>query len=398
MLEELTLTGLDRTSEEFVRDEIGFEAGCEVTIEDAQVAAQRLRNTNFFLSVKLFHEKISEESIRLHYFFEEKWTLTPVFRGGSGGGINFFVLGLYDINAMGAGIESGVQYEQYAGSPGLSVWWRDPHVGTRDWKIALDYTRVSRPVFYLHPQSKIYYSPLSQLHRFSMMGFRRFGNFEFGFGAEPLQRVLLSNELAPPEGFDDFSAPSSLGINLRSLLRFNSVNLDDFRLDGFRSELSAEMFLSERALQPQEPVLRFSAHNAFFRSFAERHSAALRLQGGLVSSGRLLELLRLGSLDGVRGALDGERLGCVAWAANAEYRYASFLSHWVVLQNVVFVDAGNAGVNLERWPLPLLASAGTGIRLGFRPIARLRLRADYALEIQGLRQSRSWVVGMQQYF
>lgn len=397
-MEELTLTGLVRTSEEFVRDEIGFESGCEISLADAESAAQRLRNTNFFLSVSMFHERISDRAIRLHFVFEEKWTLTPVIRGGSGGGIQFLVLGLYDINAMGAGIESGVQYEQYAGAPGVSLWWRDPHVVTRDWKLSVDYQFASRPAFFLHPQSQVYYTPLARLHRLTLMGARRFGRFELGLGAEPVQRELMSSDFSAPAEFSNFSRTSVTGVTFKSVVRFNGVNLDDFRLDGIRTEAAAEFFFSERKLVKDEPVMRVSTSSTFYRSLAQRHTAAVRLQAATVSSGQLLDLLRLGSLDGVRGALDGERIGRAAWIGNVEYRYGSFVTPRIVLQNVAFADAGNSGESFGRWSLPPMVSAGTGLRLGFRPIARLRLRADYAVALKGLRQPRSWVVGMQQYF
>jgi len=109
-------------------------------------------------------------------------------------------------------------------------------------------------------------------------------------------------------------------------------------------------------------------------------------------------LFRLGSLDGVRGLLDGERSGRVMWLVNSEYRYASYLSHQLAVQNVAFVDSGNGGVDFNHWPSPVAVSVGTGVRIGFRPIARLRVRADYAHGLQKLRQRHNVVVGMQQYF
>lgn len=398
VMEELTLSGLRRTSEEFVRDEIGFESGCTITLADAEAAAQRLRNTNFFVSVKFFHEKISENSIRLNFVFEEKWTLTPVVRAGSGGGVTFLVLGLYDLNALGAGIESGAQYEQYAGAPGVSIWWRDPHVGSRDWKVSLEYAQLSRPAFFLHPTDLIYYTPLSRVTRFSVMGYRRFADWEVGLGIEPMEKRLISSDFKSPLVFQDFATPSESGINVKSVLRFNKINLDDFRLDGFRSEIGGEILLPVSSLGQKNPVVRVHGQNLFFKNFADRHNAGLRAQASWVSSGRLLELVRLGSLDSVRGLSDGERVGRLLWLANAEYRYASYLSHWLALQNVVFLDSGNCGVDFGTWPYPVAVSAGTGIRMGFRPIARLRFRADYAFGLHGMRRRQSWVVGMQQYF
>ena len=279
VMEELTLSGLRRTSEEFVRDEIGFESGCAITLADAEAAAQRLRNTNFFLSVQVFHEKISEKNIRLHFVFEEKWTLTPVVRGGSGGGVTFLALGLYDLNALGAGIESGGQYEQYAGAPGISLWWRDPHVGSRDWRVSIEYAQLTRPAFFLNPNNLNYYMPLSRVTRFSVMGSRRLGNWEVGLGLEPMEKSLISSDFESPSIFQDFATPSESGINLKSIVRFNDINLNDFRLDGFRSEIGGEILLPISSAGQKKPVVRINAQNLFFKIISDRHNSGLRVQG-----------------------------------------------------------------------------------------------------------------------
>jgi outer membrane protein assembly factor BamA len=398
ILEELTLTGLKRTSEEFVRDEIGLGVGCEITLADAEAAAQRLRNTNFFLSVQLYHEQISERGIRLHFVFEEKWTLTPVLRGGTGGGVSFFVLGLYDINALGAGIESGAQYEQYAGSPGFVVWWRDPHIGTRDWRLSLEFARVTRPAYFLNSEDNEFYKPLQRSTRFSAIGFRRFGRWDVGLGLEPMHRNLEATELKAPSFYPGFTSDPGTTLGLKAILRYNDVNLDDFRLQGWRSDWSLDWLAPLRQPLSSNPLLRLTTQNLFFKNLGERQNLGLRLQGGWVSGGRLLDLFRLGSLDGVRGLLDGERAGRVVWMVNSEYRYATYLSPWLAVQNVVFADTGNSGVDFNRWPTHAALSVGTGVRIGFRPIARLRVRADYAHGLRNMLQKHNVVVGMQQYF
>jgi hypothetical protein len=397
-IEELTLAGLKRTSEEFVRDEIGFGVGCRVTEDDLQSAAQRLRNTNFFLTVEVEQVKTSEKTLRLHFVFHEKWTLTPVVRGGGGGGVTFFVLGLYDLNVFGEGIESGAQYEQYARAPGVTVWWRDPHVGSRDWKMAIEFSQTTRPFFYLNPVDRNYHMPLARVRRGMLMGYRRFGPWEVGLGLEPLKRELLSSDVFAVSEFPDFERSKESGLNVKTLFRLNALNLDDFKLEGQRVELLSDVLIPIPSEGAQSPLFRLTAQALRFWTFGNIHNLGLRLQGVWVSSARLLQLSRLGGLDSVRGLRDGERIGRVSWLANSEYRVASVLTPSFVLQNVLFLDLGNGGFDFQRWPLPAAVSAGTGLRLGFRPLARLRLRADYALPVQGMGTAGGWVVGMQQYF
>ena len=91
-------------------------------------------------------------------------------------------------------------------------------------------------------------------------------------------------------------------------------------------------------------------------------------------------------------------MGRIAWTVNAEERWVSYVDENLVVQSVVFIDSGNAAKSFAEWPYPTAASAGLGLRIGLRPIARLRLRADYAHALTGLRKRQGWIVGMQHYF
>ncbi|MEY3903273.1 MAG: hypothetical protein RL189_2579 [Pseudomonadota bacterium] len=393
----LDLAGLHRTRQEYVRAELGFSVGQKVSVAAILRAAQRLRNTNFFVSVEVDFEETLDGNYNLTFNFIEKWTLTPVLRGGTGGGVNFLVVGLYDLNLFGRGIEAGLQYEQFAGAPGVNLWWRQPYVARPVWRVMADAQLGRRPYFYFEPLTRSYATPLARNDKLTVGVQRRISLVDVGVGLESVDRELLGDLSVPLKSYKNFSRRREAGIVTRMSLRLNAMNLNDYVWDGHRIELSAANFFPTNDSEHGN-IQTVSLADTHFWSWSEENNFGIRLQAHWTNGDSLLSLIRMGSLDSVRGLDDGERLGQLAWAANMEERWVALVNENIVLQTVLFADAGNAGKSLKEWPYPLAASAGAGLRMGFRPIARLRLRADYARAVTGLRRSGSWVVGMQHYF
>jgi hypothetical protein len=393
----IEFVGLTRTKEEFLRKELQIFSGQRISEDKLEEAIQRLRNTNFFVSVDA--EIISDENrpSDLRIIVREKWTLTPVLRGGSGGGVDFLVVGLYDLNLLGRGIEAGLQYEQFANAGGVNVWWRQPHFLRPVWRTAVELQSGKRPLFYLNDRTKKYSTPLSQSTRVVLSGQRRFPLFDLGLAVEPLERHLENVLSDPLPQYAEFGRRHEEGVNAKVYFVFNAVDLYDYMWEGHRLEVTASnLFSAESDVQPYIQTLSLRSTN--FWRMTENHNLGLRVHVQWTNGQSLLSLLRMGSLDAVRGLDDGERIGALTWLVNAENRWLAYLSDNVVLQSVVFSDTGNAGKSFKEWPMPIAASAGVGLRLGFRPVARLRLRADYARALSGLRHPQSWVVGMQHYF
>lgn len=393
----LEFIGLHRTRQDYVRAELGFSVGQKVRVATILRAAQRLRNTNFFVSVEVDFEETPDGKYNLTFDFIEKWTLTPVLRGGTGGGVNFLVVGLYDLNLFGRGIEAGLQYEQFAGAPGVNLWWRQPYVARPVWRVMADAQMGRRPYFYFEPVTRSYATPLARNDKLTVGVQRRISLVDVGVSLESVDRELLGELSAPLNSYKNFSRRRETGIVTRMSLRLNAMNLNDYVWDGHRIELSAANFFPTNDSE-HENLQTVSLTDTHFWSWSEENNFGIRLQAHWTNGDSLLSLIRMGSLDSVRGLDDGERVGQLAWSANLEERWVALVNENVVLQTVLFADAGNAGKSLKEWPYPLAASAGAGVRMGFRPIARLRLRADYARALTGLRRSGSWVVGMQHYF
>ncbi|MFZ9518902.1 MAG: POTRA domain-containing protein [Silvanigrellaceae bacterium] len=393
----IQLVGLVRTTEEFVFREIGLEPGQIVSEAEVEAVAQRLRNTNFFVSVEVALEAGTEGRTNLRFDFREKWTLTPVLRGGTGGGVEFLVAGLYDLNLLGRGIEAGLQYEQYAGEPGVNLWWRQPNFLSTAWKSGVEVQVGNRPFFYLDPGTRNYFTPLAMVSRVSLTTQRRFQSFDLGVNVEFLERGLDSTVIQSSVEYDQFDRRIETGMQSKIYFRWNRLNLYDFLWEGHRLEVNIGNLFPEPGSGLSNIQSASFSGTHFFRVL-ESHNVGFRFQGNWTNGSSLLSLLRLGSLDSVRAMDEGERIGRVAWTANAEERWVSYVDQNVVLQTVVFVDSGNAGKSFNEWPYPAAASAGLGLRLGLRPVARLRLRADYAHALAGLRKRQGWVVGMQHYF
>ncbi|NBX17541.1 MAG: hypothetical protein EBR09_09270 [Proteobacteria bacterium] len=394
---KIEFEGLKRTREDFIRGELRIAEGRTITGEDLEEGLQRLRNTNFFVTVEVEMTPAGQGRTDLKIIFREKWTLTPVLRGGSGGGVEFIVVGLYDINLLGRGIEAGLQYEQFAEAGGVNIWWRQPHFLRHIWRTAAELQTGRRNLFYFNKEKNKYVTPLSRSTRLLLSAQRQLPWFDLGVSFEPLERRLEKRLTDPLLSYSDFGRSHEEGVNAKVYLIFNGVDLHDYLWEGHRVELSASnLFSADSQVQPY--IQAISLRGTHFWRVAEGHNAGLRAHVQWTNGQSLLSLLRLGSLDAVRGLDDGERIGAVTWHVNAESRWLAYLSENIVLQTVIFSDAGNAGKSLKEWPVPVAASAGAGLRLGFRPVARLRLRADYARALSGLRNPQSWVLGMQHYF
>ncbi|NBW81698.1 hypothetical protein EBR21_08085, partial [bacterium] len=353
----IQLVGLVRTSQEFVLKEMGFEAGQTVSREDVDAAAQRLRNTNFFVTVEVTTEPGPEGRTNLRFDFREKWTLTPVLRGGTGGGVNFLVVGLYDLNLLGRGIEAGLQYEQYAGAPGANLWWRQPNFLSSAWKSAIELQVGKRPIFYLDPGSQQYFTPLAMVNRLSLTAQRKFQPLEIGAGVEFLQRELDSTDFESTVEYENFKRREEIGLLAKFNLRWNALNLYDYLWDGHKLEFNAGN-LFPRPGSAQSNIQTASISGTHFFRLLESHNLGFRFQANWTNGNSLLSLLRLGSLDAIRALDEGERIGALAWTANVEERWVSYVDENLVVQSVVFVDSGNTAKSFAEWPYPTAVSGG----------------------------------------
>jgi outer membrane protein assembly factor BamA len=91
-IDGIRIEGLVRTEPYVVRRELGFVEGEVVTKERFDLAVTRLWNTTIFARVE--GEVVREgDAVIAILRLEDRWTLNPLFRFGSGGDAFFFRLG-----------------------------------------------------------------------------------------------------------------------------------------------------------------------------------------------------------------------------------------------------------------------------------------------------------------
>ena len=100
VVDAIRIEGLIRTDEHVVRRELGFTEGDVVTREAFDLAVTRLWNTTIFARVE--GDVVLENGRRVVVVrLEDRWTLNPLFRFGSGGDALFFRVGAADNNIAG---------------------------------------------------------------------------------------------------------------------------------------------------------------------------------------------------------------------------------------------------------------------------------------------------------
>lgn len=103
--------GLRRTKTKVLEREFEFSLDQPTTRAELEETAQRLRNLQIFSTVEYELEPL-DDGYLLRFQVLERWTILPVFKGSSGGGVNQLIVDLYDINVLGRYLEMGAQYER----------------------------------------------------------------------------------------------------------------------------------------------------------------------------------------------------------------------------------------------------------------------------------------------
>lgn len=109
IISDIRINGLWRTRPSVVYRELLLKKGEPFTLFNLTESVQRLKNLRIFsiVTVALFSSAPGKVSVIME--LEEKWTILPYARIGSGGGTTFFIAGIYDINIFGTYTELGVQ-------------------------------------------------------------------------------------------------------------------------------------------------------------------------------------------------------------------------------------------------------------------------------------------------
>jgi len=405
-VEQIEITGLQRTEPFVIKRELPFSEGDIVTIEAIAEGLQRIRNTQLFVRVEHSIEKKSSltEGAVLRIELEERWTTIPIAKFSSGGGVNRYTLGAYDVHVLGRYLELGGQYERLGSENSGVVWLRQPRLFNQRLELFLslwDITRAETVYADLGKSNKIEGGLLVKRKRASValekewLWWLKLGLI-LDYNRDTCSPNLLDTDepamrseiLANHERETTAVLP---GVSLR----IGRLNHSGFLIDGVLFEHKTQV--NNQAVGGTSNFSLNETSLVAFKTGPSRSTLALRLGAGWTDSETAQYYFFLGGLDRIRGYEAGRFYGRSYWTANTEYRQPFLERPLYILQGTGFVDALGIAHRQSEVDEITAASVGAGIRLIAPKIYRLTLRLDYARGIvQGGTQPINF--GIQQFF
>lgn len=363
-IDSVRVQGLWLTKEHVVRRELPWREGELVDPSAWQLGLTRLWNTGIFSRVS--GEVVQEDGRRVAVLtVEDRFTLNPLFRFGSGGGAWWLRGGLQEVNLLGRFVEVAALYERFRTFNGGQVWVRDPRFLDRRLELYAQADLLFRPrPTFAQRRGTVSVLLSQEFEDRARLGFRVEGFTDTFFA--PLDGASV--EERPPDSF---------GVAVGPTLRVGRVDTVRLRQRGAALEVKPSVFVTS---DPATPYFgQATAELTAFWLLGERVNAAARVFGGASTPAPPQHRFYLGGLDSVRGFPDNVLRARLYSAANVELRVVAFDSMWFAVMPAVFLDGavalGDAGAPVA------LASAGGGVRLLVPRLVKTGVRIDLAVPL-----------------
>jgi outer membrane protein assembly factor BamA len=414
---KITIVGLKRTQETYIRRLISFGEGDILERGRVDDALDNIRNTRIMKEVTAQGMILPDGNIEIIFQLEEVWTTIPVILFTAGGGSLLILAGFVESNILGYGGQGYLTYQALDGTQTFIGSIKQPDLFQTNY----------------HLQSEFRWEEIKN-------EFRKFSAERSLFGGFTSQEKSLSASLAKAFEFYNTELPNfartvSVGIGLRyakweatetklnleviqknrenfyllpkSTERVSSfleialgrVNYNKFAAKGiavnyrFLTGLSARPNSSNSRLTLQEHLVKIRGFVPLPQSiqFASRFEYQNRI------SENVLDEEMMGGLFHVRGLPNDIFRGRKVWILNSELRKTALEFSMVHLQAVSFADFGNTsesltlvnskGMRLETKPSGIARSMGVGTRIVFPEISELSIRTDYGWLVAPFRAS-----------
>ncbi len=363
----IRIEGLVRTEPYVVRRELGFVEGDVVTKERLDLAVTRLWNTSIFARVE--GEVVRETDARGDRVvavlrLEDRWTLNPLFRFGSGGDASFFRIGAADNNIAGRFLELQAQYEYFDGFHGGQAIFRNPRLFDRRVELAVQVDRLVRPRWGFSDQRTQAVVEVNGL----------FLSDRLRIGART--SAFANRFLAPLEGPRFYPEATETAV-LEPTLRVGRIDTVRIRQRG--GSLEVRPAFGATTSEVRDTYAGFTFEALGFLMLGERWNLAGRLRAAGLTRVPPHLMLYAGGLDLLRGFPDNYVRTNALALANVELRFTAFDSTWIALVPTAFVDAA-----AFRQPTGAQASAvavGAGLRVLVPKFVGTGLRVDVALPV-----------------
>jgi hypothetical protein len=364
-VDEIQIEGLLRTQSSVVRRELGVTEGDMLTSSALALAKARLWNTSLFSRVELSVTSSQGRNVLLVQV-EDRWTLNPLFRFGSGGNAAFFRVGAADNNLAGQFLEAQAQYEYFDGFHGGQVLFRQPRLFDKRLELTLQVDRLVRPREGFSDQRTQGIIELAHL----FLG----DHIRAGVRAS----AFADRFLAPVSGSAPYYPSPTATLLVEPSLRVGRIDVIRLRQRGTSFEVRPGLGFLDGTDVPS----RYASITAEWLGFAllgNRWNVASRVRGAGVSAVPAHLEGYAGGLDLVRGFPDNFARSRALAVLNLELRAVAFDSTWFALVPAVFTDAlvarapaGDPGTAL---------SFGGGVRLLVPKFVGTGLRLDLAVPV-----------------
>ncbi len=395
------MKGLVRTQEAFVFKKIDLLPKTSFQTHLFKNSLQNLKNLQIFSKINVKTYKNKKNQLDIIFEVEEKWTLLPYFLLGSGGGVSYLVIGLYDTNFLGQLYTLNFTYGCKNENCSTFLFFRNPSIFGSNFNLA-NYITQENNVFHMYnPDRSIRGSFTNKKEMFNsytdfkinpsfLLGigflYQKNSLSSFGLTADHIQTNLSNKYVLPAQnsslaletrvtlGKIDYDQVLQKGAQFVSILNSTGSAYKD-KKNNYTSLNNTLLFYFPYTPFPFLKIFAFK--NAYF---------ALRSNLSLTSSEQESQYYFVGGLDKVRGFYDVEFSGKYAWFTNFEYRIPSFINEYFMLQHAFFVDSGFASNTFfDLFSSKTGMSLGTGIRIVPLKINRVALRFDYATLLNPLK-------------
>lgn len=362
-INEIRITGLIRTQPFVVRRELQLREGDVLTAPALELARARLWNTTIFSRVDVSVVREGERVVLL-VDLEDRWTLNPLFRIGTGGGAFFFRIGAADNNIAGRFLEVDAQYEYFDGFHGGQAIFKNPRLGDERVELLVQAERLVRPRQGFSDQRTQAIAEIATLA-----------------SSDRLRVALRASAfadrfLAPLDSPPWYPAPTNT-LLVEPSFRIGRVDVVRIRQRGASLELRPGIATTNSDVA--DAFATMTGEVLAFAMAGERWNFAFRLHAADVTKVPPHLELWAGGLDLVRGFPDNFVRTRAFVLGNAEARFTAFDSTWFAAVPTAFVDAIAA-----RAPMGTPGSAlsvGLGVRLLIPKFVGTGLRADLAVPV-----------------
>jgi len=406
-ISQVIISGNKRTTNTTISQELQLKPGETLTEEKANTSIQQLKNLRIFDKVNLHYRasKNNSNNVDVIANVSDRWTTIPIFKAGSGGGSSYYTVGAYDVNAFGRYLELGAQYQNYNGKNGAVTWFRNPRFFGKRILIGFDiwHLQLNQNLYEQKSGNLVgaYTNTRTRIHGFAKKELKSW--FELGLGFDYMMddftQFGLSDKQVIANQQNQFNSPASTTQNFLELnLRLGKLNYDRFLVEGYQSDIDLRSTFS--SLSSDENSVELQIKNTYFIKLDHKQNIGFNLVYGYTNTPLIQHHFYLGGLFEVRGYVDQRFHGKAFVRSNIEYRIPSYQTSWLVLQHILFIDAGRISQShseIINNKGTSFASAGFGIRFISPKIYRFNARLDVAKPLaneSGIDVS----FGLQQFF